>query len=62
LGGIALTAITYFAIFKGLKGSVLVTTDMLSYLENNMGTALLYTFLGWTLLMALLQHLFRVKF
>jgi len=60
-GGIALTAITYFAIFKGLKGSVLVTTDMLSYLENNMGSALLYTFLGWTLLMALLQHLFRVK-
>ncbi len=60
-GGIALTAITYFAIFKGLKGSVLVTADMLSYLENNMGSALLYTFLGWSLLMALLQHLFRVK-
>lgn len=60
-GGIALTSITYFAIFKGLKGSILVTPEMLSYLEYNMGTALLYTFLGWTLLMALLQHLFRVK-
>src|SRR5690554_2105364 len=60
-GGIALTAITYFAIFKGLSGSVLVTEDFLFYLEHNMGTALLYTFVGWTALMALLQHLFRVN-
>lgn len=60
-GGIALTAITYFAIFKGLKGSVLVSHGMLDYLEHNMGTALLYTFIGWTVFMAILQHLFRVK-
>ncbi|WP_298648224.1 inorganic phosphate transporter [uncultured Proteiniphilum sp.] len=60
-GGIALTAITYFAIFKGLKGSVLVSPDMLDYLEHNMGTALLYTFIGWTVFMAILQHLFRVR-
>ena len=60
-GGLALTAITYFAIFKGLKGSVLVTTEMLAYLESNMSTALLYTFTGWTVLMAILQHIFRVK-
>ncbi|MBK5195886.1 MAG: inorganic phosphate transporter, partial [Proteiniphilum sp.] len=59
--GLALTAITYFAIFKGLKGSVLVTAETLNYLESNMSTALLYTFAGWTVLMALLQHLFRVK-
>ena len=59
--GLALTAITYFAIFKGLKGSVLVTAETLAYLENNMATALLYTFVGWTVLMALLQHIFRVK-
>lgn len=60
-GGIALTAITYFAVFKGLKGSVIVTSDMLHYLEHNMGTALSYTFAGWTLLMAILQYIFRVK-
>ena len=60
-GGFALTAITYFAIFKGLKGSVLVTADMINYLDHNMGSALLYTFGGWTLLMALLQHLFRIR-
>ncbi|WP_352423375.1 inorganic phosphate transporter [Proteiniphilum sp.] len=60
-GGIALTAITYFAIFKGLKGSVLVSADMLHYLERNMAMALLYTFVSWTLFMGILQHLFRVK-
>ena len=60
-GGIALTAIIYFAIFKGLKGSVLVTPEMLNYLENHMGTALLYSLAGSTALMALLQHLFRVN-
>lgn len=60
-GGIALTAITYFAIFKGLKGSVLVSSNMLDYLEHNMGITLLYTFIGWTLFMGILQHFFRVK-
>ncbi|RNC66509.1 inorganic phosphate transporter [Proteiniphilum sp. X52] len=60
-GGIALTAITYFAIFKGLKGSVLVSADMLDYLKHHMGTALLYTLIGWTLAMAVFQHLFRIK-
>ncbi|MFA6854579.1 MAG: inorganic phosphate transporter [Bacteroidales bacterium] len=60
-GGIALTAITYFAVFKGLKGSVLVSSELLAYLEGNMGMALLYTLGTWTILMAILQHIFRVK-
>lgn len=60
-GGIALTAITYFAIFKGLKGSVLVSGDVLLFLEQNMKLALLYTLIGWTLVMAIFQHIFRVN-
>src|SRR5690606_13706369 len=60
-GGLALTAIIYFAIFKGLKGSVLVAPELLYYLENHMGSAILYSFAGSTLLMALLQFLFRVN-
>ena len=59
--GIALTAITYFAIFKGLKGSVLVSDDFLHYLEHNMGQAILYAFVGWTVLMAIFQFVFRVN-
>ncbi|NLI73008.1 MAG: inorganic phosphate transporter [Bacteroidales bacterium] len=60
-GGISLTAITYFAIFKGLKGSVLVSEGFLNYLEHNMGQAILLAFIGWTALMAVLQFLFRVN-
>ena len=60
-GGIALTAITYFAIFKGLRGSVLVSEGFINYLDNNMSTALLYTFIGWSLFMGLLQHVFKVN-
>ena len=60
-GGIALTSITYFAIFKGLKGSVLMKPEFLYFLENYMGTAILYAFIGWTVLMAVLQFIFRVN-
>ena len=60
-GGIALTAITYFAVFKGLKGSVLVSEGFINYLDNNMSTALLYTLVSWTVIMGILQHIFRVN-
>lgn len=60
-GGLALTAITYFAIFKGLKGSVLVSKETLQYLDQNMGTLVIYAFLAWTALMAILQHIFKVN-
>ncbi len=35
--GVALTAITYFAVFKGLKGSTLVTKDMIRHLTRTSG-------------------------
>lgn len=60
-GGIALTAITYFAVFKGLKGSALISDEFLNYLTHNMGQALLYTFGGWTLLMFIFQFVFRIR-
>lgn len=59
--GIALTSITYFAVFKGLKGSTFVSKEFLDYLSNNMAMALLYTFGAWTVLMGILQHIFRVN-
>jgi phosphate/sulfate permease len=59
--GLALTAITYFAIFKGLKNTTLVNKDTLNYITENMGLVLLYTLAGWTALMAILQHIFKVN-
>jgi phosphate/sulfate permease len=60
-GGIALTAITYFAIFKGLKNTTLLSKDTVMYIHDNIGIALLYTWLSWTALMALLQHVFKIN-
>lgn len=60
-GGIALTAIAYFAILKGLKSTTLISEEALSYVSEHTGTILMYTFVGMTLLMALLQHLFKVR-
>ena len=60
-GGIALTSITYFAVFKGLKGSAIVSKEFMELLNSNMLQALFYAFIGWTALMAALQYVFRVN-
>jgi len=60
-GGLALTAITYFAILKGLKGTTLISKETLVFINENTWTILTYTFIGMTVLMGLLQHLFKVK-
>ncbi len=58
--GLALTAISYFAIFKGLKGTTLISKDSIHLISDNLGIVLLYTMLGWTAIMAVLQHIFKV--
>ena len=59
--GIALTGITYFAIFKGLKGSSIVTKEMLENLNEHIVLYVAYSFVAWSVLMALLQHLFKIN-
>ncbi|MDO9152625.1 MAG: inorganic phosphate transporter, partial [Paludibacter sp.] len=59
--GIALTAISYFAIFKGLKNTTLISEEFIKLVYENIGVALLYAWLGWTAFMAILQHLFKVN-
>ncbi len=58
---LALTAITYFAIFKGLKGSTLIDKGSLTALDAHLGSALGITFAAWLVLAAVLQHVFRVN-
>jgi hypothetical protein len=53
--GFALTAMTYFIVFKGLKGSPFIVTEFLNMIEANMGKTLLITFAGWTIIMGILQ-------
>ncbi|MCL2073562.1 MAG: inorganic phosphate transporter [Marinilabiliaceae bacterium] len=60
-GGLCLTAIVYFAIFKGLKNSTIVSKDVIHLISSNIGFSLLICFVSLTGLMALLQFLFRVS-
>ena len=58
---LSLTAITYFAIFKGLKSSTLVSQSTLLWLNDNILTATLTALVGWYVISAILQYLFRVN-
>lgn len=60
-GGIALTAISYFAIFKGLKGTTLISKDTIQYIQDNIWMVLLYAWVGWSVVMALMQHVLKLN-
>ena len=49
-GGFAITAILYFLLIKGAKGSTLVSAEMLAYIKEHTTTILLISFVGWTAL------------
>ena len=59
--GLAFTAITYFAVFKGLKGSSIMSKDFMAFVDANMAMVLPCCFLGWAVIAAILQYLFRVN-
>lgn len=56
-GGIAVTAILYFMLIKGLKGSTLVPADVKTFVEANTGMLLLASFLFFTVFMQVLHWL-----
>ncbi|MDL2230486.1 inorganic phosphate transporter [Alistipes sp. OttesenSCG-928-L06] len=59
--GFAFTAITYFALFKGLKGSSIMTPELSAILNGNTTLILAGLFVCWTVLSAILQYLFKVN-
>lgn len=59
--GVALTAITYFAVFKGLKDSSLLSVDTRAWMDARIGMLLLGSFAGWTVLMAFVQSVFKLN-
>jgi len=60
-GGFAITAILFFLLIKGAKGSTLVSPDMLVYIKSNTTKILLISFVGWTALFQLLATFTRVN-
>ncbi len=60
-GGFAITAILYFLLMKGAKGSTLVSEEMLTFIKTHTTRILLISFAGWTVLFQILAMLTRVN-
>lgn len=60
-GGFAITAILYFLLLKGAKGSTLVSEDMLEYLKTNTSKILIISFICWTALLQILVLFTRIN-
>ncbi|NQU85257.1 MAG: inorganic phosphate transporter, partial [Mariniphaga sp.] len=59
-GGLAIASITYFMIIKGAKGASFMKAETVAFLKNNMLEILIYSLIGWTILLQLLYWLFKI--
>jgi phosphate/sulfate permease len=53
-GGLAITSITYFILFKGIKGSTFMTSELKDFMGENQLMIIGASFVFWTLLSQLL--------
>jgi len=60
-GGFAITAILFFLLIKGAKGSTLISAEMLATIKENTTRVLLISFVGWTLLFQILTLFTRIN-
>lgn len=60
-GGLAISAIIYFIIIKGLKGTTYVPEYILAYVKTHSLTIIGVSFIGWTLILQLLYALFKTN-
>ncbi len=66
-GGLAITAITYFILIKGMKGSSFADFELASgetlqaWFSANSGLVLLYSFAFWVMFIQLLKWIFNIK-
>ena len=63
-GGFGITAITYFILFKGIKGSSFMTPELKELMKTNQMYIVLGSFIFWTIfsqiLIALKQNIFKL--
>ncbi len=60
-GGFAITAITYFILIKGAKGSSFISEESLIWIKSNTFTIIAMCFIGWTVILQLLVWLVRLN-
>jgi hypothetical protein len=59
--GLSLTAIAYFALFKGLQSSPVISKETMAWITSNLQILLLAVFAGFSVLLAILQHLLKIN-
>ncbi len=60
-GGMAITAITYFMLIKGLKGNSFISPEALQMIKENTFMIIVIGFFGWTIVLQILTWLFKVN-
>jgi len=60
-GGFSITAILYFLLIKGAKGSTLISPEMLEFIRAHTTQILLISFAGWSILFQILVMFTRVN-
>jgi len=60
-GGLSITAITYFILIKGAKGSSFITADTLYWIKTNTLAILVACFIGWTIILQTLVIVARLN-
>jgi phosphate/sulfate permease len=60
-GGVGITAIFYFIVIKGLRGTAVMPEQLEVWAGSNLGMFLLYNFIGWSIISFLLDVLVKVN-
>lgn len=60
-GGVGITAIFYFIIIKGLKGTAILPEQLTIWADSNMEMFLIYNFIIWTVISLLLNLLINLN-
>lgn len=60
-GGLAITAITYFLLIKGMKGASFISAETLKWISANTLTILTVSFVSWTSVSFLLAKVFKLN-
>lgn len=60
-GGFSITAIVYFLLIKGAKGSSLITPETLAWIQAHTISILVYSFISLSVILQLLILLFRIN-
>ncbi len=60
-GGVAFSAITYFILIKGAANATFISESSKAWIIGHSGTIILYSFIGWTLILQLFHWLFKLN-